>query len=491
SQPLPAPRVLDGRKLAGASRVEERESARGSHGQKAKSRRLQEPDYLVDVFPAFSLRRSVKLEEAEFSAGSGGRLQAVQVSGKPEPDFGLNRAACVFCISTHARRPPHTAARRISRVVCVCLLEMKRRIPSFPTYKWPSVDSARTKLREKRGSFSRGLAALPSSLRVKHCLGIAAPSSFEEDGGLAGTRGRGDARVARQQQFAALQETNRRIVLERNAPAFVSNVRIGGPEAARRFSRDGGGAMVLGYLLLAGAAYVAYRTNPDPKSFRTFLENDPEKQQRSGGGGRKGKSFFSKLLAPLQKHSVPNYTVDNYALFSVATVCDSSGATFLGVFGTWWLLSSSSSSSSASSADSTDFASGGGAAAGEDRAALERQKAVGHKGRRDYRSAASAFYNAGKLFELASSEASSARPGSGEFEAHEAATAFEEASKCYNMCNEEGARGFHFPRLGVCSVRAKGGRVRRDRGEALPCGAEIRLPSRPPVRLARRALPQA
>jgi len=88
-------------------------------------------------------------------------------------------------------------------------------------------------------------------------------------------------------------------------------------------------------VLFAALCVVCYKTNPDEKSFKKYLEKK-RKEKTSTTNSKvlnKMNNLISQAVAPL-----PNYSYQNYSLCSICTV-QPNGPTFLGICNTWYPIS--------------------------------------------------------------------------------------------------------------------------------------------------------
>jgi len=88
-------------------------------------------------------------------------------------------------------------------------------------------------------------------------------------------------------------------------------------------------------VLFAALCVVCYKTNPDEKSFKKYMEQK-RKEKTSTTNSKvlnKMNNLLSQAVAPL-----PNYTYQNYSICSVCTV-QPNGPTFLGICNSWYPIS--------------------------------------------------------------------------------------------------------------------------------------------------------
>ncbi|KAL6605477.1 TPR-like protein [Neocallimastix sp. 'constans'] len=91
---------------------------------------------------------------------------------------------------------------------------------------------------------------------------------------------------------------------------------------------------MLKLLLFAALCVVCYKTNPDEKSFKKYMEQK-RKEKTSTTSSKvlnKFNNVISQAIAPL-----PNFTYDNYSLCSICTL--ENGLIFLGICNSWYPLS--------------------------------------------------------------------------------------------------------------------------------------------------------
>jgi len=89
----------------------------------------------------------------------------------------------------------------------------------------------------------------------------------------------------------------------------------------------------LKFILLAALCFACYKTNPDEKSFKKYLEKK-RKEKTSTTNSKvlnKMNNLLSQAVAP-----IPNFTYANYSLCSICTI--ENGPVFLGIFNTWYPL---------------------------------------------------------------------------------------------------------------------------------------------------------
>ncbi|KAG0300883.1 hypothetical protein BGZ98_008792 [Dissophora globulifera] len=198
-------------------------------------------------------------------------------------------------------------------------------------------------------------------------------------------------------------------------------------------------------LLLSGV--VAFQTKPKQDTFAPFIISQRKARigasgsnsASSGAGGASAagqgiSGWLSRnILEPLTGGPrVPDYTISDYYLFTIATLNDGSGQ-YLGLFQQWWTLSElqevdSSGASLGGSGSSGSRSGNGNGNVLEAQAEGRKQEAVQAKIRKDYHGAARAYVDAAKLFEKSGTE----------FNLMEAAGAYEDAFKSYQMAKQTG-----------------------------------------------------
>ncbi|KAF9955975.1 hypothetical protein BGZ70_010065 [Mortierella alpina] len=188
---------------------------------------------------------------------------------------------------------------------------------------------------------------------------------------------------------------------------------------------------MLGVVLLLLSCVVAVQTKPRQETFAPFLTTQRKSRfssssaspastsstQDSGGVSR---WFTRNILEPLSGPRVPDHTITDYYLFHLATLSDGSGS-YLGMFQQWWVLTELQDVVSESTAGP-----GGQSNTHDAQAEAKKQVAVQAKIKKDYHGAARAYVDAAKLYEKAGSQ----------FNLMEAAGAYEDAFKAYNMAKE-------------------------------------------------------
>jgi len=94
-------------------------------------------------------------------------------------------------------------------------------------------------------------------------------------------------------------------------------------------------------ILLAALCFVCYKTNPDEKSFKKFMEQK-RKEKTSTTNSKvlnKVNNVISQAIAPL-----PHYTYTNYSLCSICSL--DNGLIFIGICNSWYPLSALAGSQS-------------------------------------------------------------------------------------------------------------------------------------------------
>lgn len=135
--------------------------------------------------------------------------------------------------------------------------------------------------------------------------------------------------------------------------------------------------------------------------------------------------FNRNILAPLTGPRVPEHTVTDYYFFQIATLLDGSGQ-YLGAFHQWWTISELQEvgGGSGGSGGSSDAQAG----LLETQAEFRKQEAVQAKIKKDYMGAGRAYVDTAKLLEKSGTP----------FNLMEAASAYEDAFKAYNMAKQTG-----------------------------------------------------
>ncbi|KAF9934686.1 hypothetical protein BGZ75_002223 [Mortierella antarctica] len=191
---------------------------------------------------------------------------------------------------------------------------------------------------------------------------------------------------------------------------------------------------MLGIVLLLLSCVVAVQTKPKQETFVPFLTTQrksrfsstsasPASASSTQGSGGVSRWFTRNILEPLSGGPrVPDHTITDYYLFQLATLNDGSGS-YLGLFQQWWVLTELQEVSGESTAGS-----GGQGNAYDAQAQAKKQVAVQAKIKKDYHVAARAYVETAKLYEKAGSQ----------FNLMEAAGAYEDAFKAYNMAKQTG-----------------------------------------------------
>ncbi|KAG0352529.1 hypothetical protein BG005_008029 [Podila minutissima] len=193
---------------------------------------------------------------------------------------------------------------------------------------------------------------------------------------------------------------------------------------------------MLGLVFLILTAVVAAQTKPPKETFATFITTERKNRIASGtstpsrtgtsstSGGGVSRWFNRNILAPLAGLRVPEHTVTDYYFFQIATLLDGSGQ-YLGAFHQWWTISElqevggPGGSAGASNAQTGLL---------ETQAEARKQEAVQAKIKKDYIGAGKAYVDTAKLLEKSGTP----------FSLMEAASAYEEAFKAYNMAKQTG-----------------------------------------------------
>ncbi|KAF9288000.1 hypothetical protein BGZ68_000955 [Mortierella alpina] len=191
---------------------------------------------------------------------------------------------------------------------------------------------------------------------------------------------------------------------------------------------------MLGFVFLLLSCAVAVQTKPKPETFVPFLTTHRKSRCSSTsastasasstqGSGGVSRWFTRNILEPLSVvPRVPEHTITDYYLFQLATLADGSGS-YVGLFQQWWVLTELQEVSGTSTAGS-----GAQGNAYDARAEAQKQVAVQAKVKKDYMGAAKAYVETAKLYEKAGSQ----------FNLMEAAGAYEDAFKAYNMAKQTG-----------------------------------------------------
>ncbi|KAH7056191.1 soluble NSF attachment protein [Linnemannia elongata] len=198
---------------------------------------------------------------------------------------------------------------------------------------------------------------------------------------------------------------------------------------------------MLGFVFLILSCVVAVQTKPKQETFVPFLTTQRKNRVSSGSSSPATTSsstsannvsgwFTRNILQPLTGGPrIPEHTITDYYFFQMATLNDGSGS-YIGLFGQWFVLSELQE---VSEKDGPTIGGGSGGKAGsgntyEGQAEEHKQNAIQAKGKRDYHGAARAYVEAAKSYEKSGSD----------FNTMEAAGAYEDAFKAYNMVQQTG-----------------------------------------------------
>ncbi|KAF9335298.1 hypothetical protein BGZ91_010540 [Linnemannia elongata] len=198
---------------------------------------------------------------------------------------------------------------------------------------------------------------------------------------------------------------------------------------------------MLGFVFLILSCVVAVQTKPKQETFVPFLTTQRKNRVSSGSSSPATTSpsisannvsgwFTRNILQPLTGGPrIPEHTITDYYFFQMATLNDGSGS-YVGLFGQWFVLSELQE---VSEKDGPTIGGGSGGRAGsgnmyEGQAEAHKQNAIQAKGKRDYHGAARAYVEAAKSYEKSGSD----------FNTMEAAGAYEDAFKAYNMVQQTG-----------------------------------------------------
>ncbi|KAI8597528.1 soluble NSF attachment protein [Dissophora ornata] len=200
---------------------------------------------------------------------------------------------------------------------------------------------------------------------------------------------------------------------------------------------------MLSILFLLLSAVVAVQTKPKQETFVPFLTTQrklrlgasPGSATASTGGAAAGGGvagwFTRNIIEPLAGGPrIPEHTVTDYSLFLLATLNDGSGQ-YLGMFQQWWVISELQEVSGTGNNVSLGRVDGGASANGdafEAQAEGQKQEAIQAKIKKDYHGAARAYVEAAKLYQKSGSQ----------INVMEAAGAYEDAFKAYNMIKQSG-----------------------------------------------------
>ncbi|KAG0344528.1 hypothetical protein BG004_004381 [Podila humilis] len=201
---------------------------------------------------------------------------------------------------------------------------------------------------------------------------------------------------------------------------------------------------MLGLVFLVLTAVVAVQTKPPKETFVTFITTDRKSRvaaaksgtspsilgstsSSSPSSGGVSRWFTRNIIAPLTGPRVPEHNVTDYYFFQIATLLDGSGQ-YLGAFNQWWTISELQEVGGTISSGAGGSVSNGQAGLIEAQAESRKHDAVQAKIKKDYMGAGKAFVDAAKLHEKSGSA----------FNLMEAATAYEDAFKAYNMAKLTG-----------------------------------------------------
>ncbi|KAG0056058.1 hypothetical protein BGZ83_006495 [Gryganskiella cystojenkinii] len=203
---------------------------------------------------------------------------------------------------------------------------------------------------------------------------------------------------------------------------------------------------MLGFVFLLLSCFVAVQTKPKEDTFVPYLTTQRKTRvgfsstpgsatastsassPSSSSGAGVSRWFTKNILEPLTGPQIPDHTIKDYYFFLIATLNDGSGQ-YLGMFQQWWPISelqelASQAAGGVGSGGSRAVAGGGNAY--ESQAEAKKQEAVTAKVKKDYAGAARAYVETAKLFEKSGSQ----------FNMMEAASAYEDAFKAYNMTSQ-------------------------------------------------------
>nr|CAG8438252.1 10398_t:CDS:2 [Entrophospora candida]CAG8521365.1 12638_t:CDS:2 [Entrophospora candida] len=149
------------------------------------------------------------------------------------------------------------------------------------------------------------------------------------------------------------------------------------------------------WIILCVILYLLHKTNPTSTSFHNFISKKNESSSSTTSTSKELFGFFKKIFS--DQPTVPEYTRDDYVIFSIVNLKDGS-ATYLGVGGVWFVLSQIEL-----------IETGGIGGSGKETAVelkilegsanQEKENAIQAKGKRDYNSAAKYYISAAKKFE--------------------------------------------------------------------------------------------
>ncbi|KAF9917230.1 hypothetical protein BX616_001612 [Lobosporangium transversale] len=175
---------------------------------------------------------------------------------------------------------------------------------------------------------------------------------------------------------------------------------------------------MLAIIFVILTAVVANQTKPKSETFAPFITTRRKSKVAStstASSSTRSGWFTRNILEPLVGPTVPDHTITDYYFFLLATLNDDSGQ-YLGIFHQWFVISELQELSEAGTSQVTSQA--------EDR----KQKAVQAKINKDYHETARAYVDAAKLYEKSGSQ----------FNFMEAAGAYEDAFKAYQMVKQTG-----------------------------------------------------
>ncbi|KAF9182088.1 hypothetical protein BGZ50_005133 [Haplosporangium sp. Z 11] len=197
---------------------------------------------------------------------------------------------------------------------------------------------------------------------------------------------------------------------------------------------------MLGIVFLLLSCVVAVQTKPKSETFVPFLTTQRRARlsnsSASRGATASGTSssstnsggvsrwFTRNILEPLTGPRVPEHTITDYYFFQLATLNDGSGS-YLGMFQQWWVLTELQEVTEKNGGASSPDGQGN---VYEAQAEAQKQVAIQAKIKKDYHGAARAYVEAAKQYEKSGSK----------FNLMEAAGAYEDAFKAYNMAKQMG-----------------------------------------------------
>ncbi|KAF9168956.1 hypothetical protein BGX21_002321 [Mortierella sp. AD011] len=191
---------------------------------------------------------------------------------------------------------------------------------------------------------------------------------------------------------------------------------------------------MLGLVLLILSAVVAAQTKPKQETFVPYMTTQRKEQlsstsspssSPSSGPGRGVAGWFTRnIIEPLAGPRVPEHTITDYYFFLIAKLNNGTGL-YLGMFQQWWVISELQEVPGTTSSESRGNRGGN---PFEAQAEAQKQEAVQAKIKKDYHGAARAYVETAKLYEKSGSQ----------FNIMEAASAYEDAFKAYNMAKQTG-----------------------------------------------------